>query len=74
VNAERVIAPSVRKRGVSDEDILHVYADPIRIFELDDGLAMLIGANAAAVFYEVGVADGPTAAVVVHPCAPARSS
>lgn len=38
-----IIADSARKHGVSDEDILHAYANPIRVFELDDGLTMIIG-------------------------------
>ena len=36
----------------------HAYANPIRIFELDDGFTMIIGANRAAIIYEVGVIDG----------------
>jgi len=51
VSAEPVIAPSARKHGISDEDILHVYANAIRVFELDDGFMMLIGANPAAVLH-----------------------
>lgn len=39
VRAEPVIAPSARKHGVSDEDIRHAYANPIRVFEVDDGFA-----------------------------------
>ena len=66
MSAEPVIAPSARKHGVSDEDILHAYANPILVFELADGLTMLIGGSAAAVLYEIGVVEGTTAAVVVH--------
>lgn len=61
-----IIAESARKHGVSDEDIRHAYAHPIRIFELDDGFTMIIGANHAAIIYEIGVADGVAAPVVVH--------
>ena len=66
VGADPIIAPSARKHGVSDEDIRHAYANPIRIFELDDGLTMIIGANQAAIIYEIGVVDGVPAPVVVH--------
>jgi hypothetical protein len=66
VSAEPVIAPSARKHGVSDEDIRHAYANPVRVFELDDGFVMLIGANAAAVLYEIGVVEATTGPVVVH--------
>lgn len=61
-----VIADSARKHGVSDDDILHAYANPIRIFELDDGFTMIIGANRAAIIYEIGVVDGVQAPVIVH--------
>ncbi|MEJ7797852.1 MAG: hypothetical protein WKF42_05065 [Solirubrobacteraceae bacterium] len=66
MRAEPVIAPGARKHGVSDEDILHVYANPIRVFELGDGLTMLIGGNAAAVLHEIGGVEATTAVVVVH--------
>lgn len=61
-----IIADSARKHGVSDEDILHAYANPIRVFELDDGLTMIIGANLAAIIYEIGVVEGTTESVIVH--------
>jgi hypothetical protein len=53
-----IIAESARKHGVSDEDIRHAFANPIRVFELDEGLAMIIGPNQAAIIYEIGVVDG----------------
>ena len=37
-----VIVASARRHGVADEDMLHAYRNPIRVFELDD-LMMLIG-------------------------------
>ncbi len=61
-----IIAESARKHGVSDEDMLHAYANPIRVFELDDGLTMIIGGNLAAIIYEIGVVEGTTASVIVH--------
>ena len=61
-----IIAESARKHGVSDEDILHAYANPIRVFDLDEGFTMVIGANLAAIIYEIGVVDGVTASVIVH--------
>lgn len=66
MGVDLIIAESARKHGVSDEDIRHAYAHPIRIFELDDGFTMIIGANHAAIIYEIGVVDGVTAPVVVH--------
>src|SRR5471030_2627102 len=32
----------------------------------DEGLTMVIGANLAAIIYEIGVVDGVSAAVIVH--------
>jgi hypothetical protein len=51
---------------VSDEDILHTYLNPIRVFDLDKGFTMVIGANRTAIIYEVGVVEGVTASVIVH--------
>jgi hypothetical protein len=51
---------------VSDEDIRHAYANPIRIFDLDEGFTMVIGANQAAIIYKIGVIEGLPAPVVVH--------
>ena len=66
MDGDPVIADSARKHGVSDEGILHPYANPIRIFELDDGFTMIIDANRAAIIYEIGVVDGELAPVIVH--------
>jgi hypothetical protein len=51
---------------VSEHDILHAYANPIRVFDLDDGFTMVIGANREPIIYEIGVVDGVWAAVIVH--------
>ena len=61
-----IVAESARKHGVSDEDILHAYANPVRVFDLDEGFTMIIGANHAAIVYEIGVVDGVTRSVIVH--------
>ncbi len=61
-----IIAESARKHGVSDDDIRHAYAHPIRVFDLDEGFTMVIGANHAAIIYEIGVVDGVPAPVVVR--------
>lgn len=68
---EPVIAPSARKHGVRDPDILHAYTHPVRVFELDEGFTMLIGPSQSAALLEVGVVEGDTADVVVH-AMPAR--
>lgn len=66
VSALPVIAASARKHGVSDADMLHAFANPIRVFEMDEGLTMIIGANHAAIIFEVGVVDGAKTPVIVH--------
>lgn len=66
VGVRPIIADSARRHGVSDEDMLHAYENPIRVFDLDDGFTMVIGANRAAIVYEVGVIDGALAPVIVH--------
>lgn len=66
MSVEPVIAASARKHGISDEDIRHAFTNPVRVFELDDGLVMLIGANTAAVLLEIGVVEATSGSVVVH--------
>lgn len=66
MRADPVIAESARKHGVSDEDTLHAYANPIRVFDLDEGFTMVIGASLAAIIYEIGVIEGAPAPVIVH--------
>jgi hypothetical protein len=63
---EPVIAPSALKHGLSEEEILHAYRNPIRIWDLGDGFTMMMGPNAAAIILEVGYIDGDTAVVIVH--------
>lgn len=46
--------------------MLHAYANPIRVFDLDEGFTMIIGANHAAVIFEIGVVDEDEVAVIVH--------
>jgi hypothetical protein len=42
VGDDPIVAESARKHCVSDEDILHAYANPIRVFDLDEGFTMVI--------------------------------
>lgn len=66
MGVELIVADSAYRHGVSEEDIRHAYANPIRVFDLDEGFTMIIGANRAAIIYEIGVVDGVAAPVVVH--------
>lgn len=63
--ADPIIADSARRHGVPDEDMLHAYRHPIRVFELDDGF-MVIGPNQTAIVFEVGVVQGDAAPVIVQ--------
>lgn len=66
MGSKPIIAESARKHGVSDEDMLQAYANPFLVFELDEGFTMLIGANQAAIIFEVSVVDGAETPVIVH--------
>lgn len=61
-----IIAQSALKHGLSEDEILHAYRNPIRAWDLGDGFTMLIGANQAALILEVGYIQGTTAIVIVH--------
>ena len=65
-----VILASARKHGVTDNDMLHAYRNPIRIFDLDD-LVMLVGADEDGRPLEVGVATAEGVEFIVH-AMPAR--
>ncbi len=65
-----VILDSARKHGVSDDDMLHAYQHPIRVFRLDD-LTMLIGPDRAARLLEIGLSIGEGVEFIVH-AMPAR--
>jgi hypothetical protein len=51
------IGEPARKHGVDDEDILHVWRNPMRRIDSDDDFAMLIGPDTAGRMVEVGVLD-----------------
>jgi len=55
-----VIAPSARKHGVSDRDIEHAFAHPVRAFDLDDGFTMCIGAGVSAAWWRSVSLRSPT--------------
>ena len=61
---------SARKHGVTDDDVLHAYRNPIRVFALDD-LVMLIGADTAGRPIEIGLAAADGVEFIVH-AMPAR--
>ncbi len=60
-----MILASARRHGISDDDMLHAYRHPIRVFDLDD-LTLLIGPDRAARLLEVGVAEAEGVEFIVH--------
>ena len=61
-----IISDSARKHGVTDEDMLHAYRNPIRLFELDEGFTKIIGVDETAMVLEVGVVQGGITPMIVH--------
>lgn len=61
-----ITAPSAFKHGLSREDILHAYRNPIRVWDLGDGSPMMVGPNQDAIILEVGYVEGDLAIVIVH--------
>jgi hypothetical protein len=66
-----VIVRSAREHQISDDDMLHAYRHPIRVFDLDD-LTMLVGADTAGRMLEIGVAQSEGIDFIVH-AMPARA-
>lgn len=71
MSGDPIIAPSAIKHGVSEEDILHAYRNPSRVWDLGEGFTMMVGANRAAIILEIGYVQGVEAVVIVH-AMPAR--
>ncbi|WP_420453641.1 hypothetical protein [Ilumatobacter sp.] len=67
---EPVILASARKYQVSDDDMLHAYRNPIRVFDLGE-LDMLIGPDTAARILEIGVSEAEGIKFIIH-AMPAR--
>jgi hypothetical protein len=60
-----VILASARRHGITDDDMLHAYRNPVRIFEFDE-LAMLIGSDQAGRMLEVGLTAAEGVEFIVH--------
>jgi len=66
LRAQPIVADSAKKHAVADEDMLHAYDHPIRVYDLDEGFTLIIGAARDARLLEIGVVDGDLAPVIVH--------
>lgn len=71
VRDDPAIAPSARRHGATDEVIRHAFDHPMRSFDLDDGLVMLIARDLAGNLLEIGVVVADDGPVIVH-AMPAR--
>ena len=60
-----IVLASARKHGISDDDMLHAYGNPVRVFVLDD-LTMVIGSDRAGQLLEIGVAAAEGIEFIVH--------
>lgn len=60
-----VVLENARRRGIPDDDMMHAYRNPIRVFDLD-GLNMLIGPGEAAQLLEIGVATAEGIDFIIH--------
>lgn len=61
-----IVAVSALKHGIDEQDILHAYRNPVRIWDLGDGFTMVVGPSVTAVFLEIGYVEGGQAQVIVH--------
>ncbi len=60
-----MILASARKHQISDDEMLHAYRNPTRVFDLD-GLTMLIGPDTAARLLGIGVSEAEGIEFIVH--------
>lgn len=54
------------RHGISVEDMRHAFRHPMRVFDLDEGFTMVIGATGTAELIEIGVVDSSDGTVIVH--------
>lgn len=59
------VVASARRHGISDDDMLHAYRHPARVFVLSD-LVMLVGADTSGRLLEVGVAAAAGMDFIIH--------
>lgn len=64
-HVDPVILASARRHGITDDDMLQAYRNPVRVLEFDE-LAMLIGSDQAVRMLEVGLATAEGIELIVH--------
>jgi hypothetical protein len=60
VSAEPTILPTARRHGIDDEDILHAWRTVMEVWELDEGLTMLIGSTRSGRILEIALLRATT--------------
>lgn len=60
------IIRTARKHGVSDDDMLHAFRNPVRVFDVEEDLTMFIGPSFSGQMLEVGVVDSEEGPVIIH--------
>ena len=60
-----VILASARKHGINDDEMLHAYRNPVRVFDVDD-LTMLVGPDLSGRLLEIGVATAEGIDFIIH--------
>lgn len=66
-----VIAPSALRHGITTEDILHAWRNPIRYVVEEEDFLMLIGPSFSAKILEIGIVEKVFGEHIVH-AMPAR--
>ena len=66
------IATSARKHGISDDDMLHAYRNPIRARYVDDQLTLVIGPARDGALLELGVLHRAHGQLIIHAMAARR--
>lgn len=64
------ILASARRHGIADDDMMHAYHHPMRVFQASD-LVLLVGPDRTGRLLEVGVASAEGFDFIVH-AMPAR--
>ena len=65
MNDDPIILWSAHKHGISDDNMLHAYRNPIRAFKVDD-MMVLVGPDLAGNLLEVGHSNAAGRDVIIH--------
>ncbi|WP_157574961.1 hypothetical protein [Jiangella muralis] len=60
------IAPSARKHGIADDDMLHAYRCAISFEEQDEQIFLLIGPDGSAQLLELAILRTTSGPVIIH--------